>query len=163
GEGEFDVYFFYPLTPGFWWPDGRKAIGECVAWLPEPGTDLERGSFNEIDYTKPDQTPDAQGVHYTTVWPENPPVLKAGETLTYSGGEYAADNPDAPGLPGVLAWAAGEVIYDDLNPDMREGNIDLDGKTFNNYSARMISALEQRTVDLPAAQFPEALLPATGR
>lgn len=163
GEGEFDVYFFYPLTPGFWWPDGTKAVGECVAWLPDIGTDLERQSFNEIDYTRPDQTPQAQGVHYTTVWPENPPILKAGETLTYAGGEYAADNPDAPGLPGVLAWAAGEVIYDDLNPDMREGNIDLDGKTFNNYSARMISALEQRTVDLPAAQFPEALLPATGR
>lgn len=163
GDGEFDVYFYYPLLPDFWWPEGEKAVGDCVAFLPDSGSDKSRESFIEIDYSKPDQEPDAQGVAYTTVWPLDLPVLKVGETLTFSGGEYAADNSDAPGLPGVLAWAAGEVIYDDLNPDMREGETNPDGKTFENYTARMLSALEERRVPLAVAEFPEALQPAGGR
>lgn len=163
GGGAFDSYFYYPLSPDFWWPDAGKAVGDCVAWLPDSATDRNRLSFTEIDYNKPDQTPLAQGVHYTTVWPLTLPTLKVGETLTFAGGEYASDNPGNPGLPGVLAWSAGEVIYDDLNPDMREGTINPDGKSFNNYTARMISALEERTVNLSKAQFPAALLPATGR
>lgn len=48
-------------------------------------------------------------VSFTADWPANTPVLKAGETLTFSGGEYKADNPDASGLPGVIGWAAGRV------------------------------------------------------
>ncbi|WP_269526450.1 hypothetical protein [Coraliomargarita parva] len=163
GGGSFDAFFFYPLLPDFWWPDSTKSVGDFVAWLPNPTTDLGRDSFTEIDYTKPDQDPDAQGVNYSTVWPLDVAVLKVGETLTFSGGEYAADNADAPGLPGVLAWASGEVVYDDLNPDMREGAIDEDGKDFDTYTARMISALEERRVSLPVANFPEALRPATGR
>ncbi|MGB0257529.1 MAG: hypothetical protein ACPGES_02640, partial [Coraliomargarita sp.] len=46
---------------------------------------------------------------------------------------------------------------------MREGSSDRDGKTFENYTARLIPALEQRTVSLVAAKFPVDLLPATGR
>ncbi|MGJ8649123.1 MAG: hypothetical protein ACSHX4_02075 [Opitutaceae bacterium] len=163
--GSFSSYFFYPLSPDFWWPNNAKGPGECVAWLPDPD-DLEtisRSSFVEIDYTNPNQQPDAQDVSYTSVWPLDSPILKVGETLTFSGGEYAADNADALGLPGVLAWAAGEVVFDQLNPDMREGGIDEDGNNFDKYTARMFSALEERTVDLPVAQFPEVLLPATGR
>ncbi len=163
GDGEFAAFFYYPLSPDFWWPNGSKSVGDCVAWLPDPATDIARASFVEIDYSRPDQTPDAQGVAYTTVWPQETAVLKVGETLTFPGGEFAADNQDAPGLPGVLAWAAGEVIFDDLNPDMREGALDVDGNSFENYTARMISALDERTVDLPVAQFPAELLPATGR
>ncbi|HKK17051.1 MAG TPA: hypothetical protein VJ952_00100, partial [Opitutales bacterium] len=85
--------------------------------------------------------------------------------LTFAGGEYAADNSDAPGLPGVLAWAAGEVIFDELNPDMREGPepFNRDGKDFDNYTARMYSALEERRVSFNLVDFPAALLPAGGR
>lgn len=163
GNGLFSAYFYYPLNPGFYWPDDSKMIGDCVAWLPDANTDIGRVAF-DIIYTDPSQYPEAQGVDYSTVWPLDSPILKVGETLTFAGGEYAADNPGAAGLPGVLAWAAGEVIYDDLNPDMREGlNLDQDGQDFDRYTARMISALEERTVDLPVAQFPEALRPASGR
>lgn len=163
GGGLFDQFFYYPLSPDFYWPDGSKQVGDCVAWLPNNGTDLNRTEFTEINYDIPDQFPNAQGVLYTTAWPLDVPVLKVGETLTFAGGEYASENPDAPGLPGVLAWAAGEVVYDDLNPDMREGSTDQDGKDFENYTCRIISALEDRLVDLALVDFPEDLLPATGR
>lgn len=161
--GAFEQFFYYPLLPDFIWPDGSKSVGDQVAWLPDSDTDKTRTEFTEINYDLPDQTPDAQGVDYTTSWPLEVPVMKVGETLTFAGGEYAADNPGQPGLPGVLAWAAGEVVYDALNPDMREGSTDQDGKTFENYTARILPALEQRSVYLPAAMFPEDLLPATGR
>jgi hypothetical protein len=74
---------------------------------------------------------------YKSDWPKEAPVLKAGETLTFSGGEYRAGsippcwcwdnngNPklvQTPGLPGVLAFAVGEVVFDALNP---HGNTDL--------------------------------------
>ena len=163
GDGAFSTYFYYPLAPDFWWPDATKQVGDSVAWLPDPLTDRARPKFTEIDYTKPDQQPKAQPVAYTTTWPLTVPTLKVGETLTFAGGEYAQDNPGNPGLPGVLAWSAGEVVFDNLNPDMREGVLDQDGKDFDKYTARMISALEERTVNLPLAQFPSALLPATGR
>ncbi|PXA05115.1 hypothetical protein DDZ13_03905 [Coraliomargarita sinensis] len=163
GDGAFSAYFYYPLLVDFWWPDDSKSVGDFVAWLPNTDAARDLESF-DIDYTLPTETPEAQGVAYTTVWPTTVPVMKVGETLTFAGGEYAQDNPGEPGLPGVLAWAAGEVIYDDLNPDMREGDgIDQDGNDFDKYTARMISALEQRLVSLPVARFPEVLLPATGR
>ncbi|MBK1791224.1 hypothetical protein [Persicirhabdus sediminis] len=162
GEGEFTSYFYYPLSTDFWWPGGAKSVGECVAWLPNNATARNADQF-DIEYDKPDQVPAAQGVDYATVWPLDLPTIKVGETLTFAGGEYAADNPESPGLPGVLAWSAGEVIYDDLNPDMREGSTSTDGKDFDSYTARMISALEERRVSLPVALFPEELLPATGR
>jgi len=162
GDGAFAGFFYYPLAPDFWWPANAKQVGDAVAWLPNNVTARDRTTF-DIDYTRPDQTPQAQGVNYTTTWPLTVPTLKVGETLTFSGGEYASDNPGNPGLPGVLAWAAGEVVFDSLNPDMREGSLDQDGFSFNRYTARMVSALEERSVSLPVAQFPTALLPATGR
>jgi len=166
GDGAFSGFFYYPLGPDFWWPGATKNVGDCVAWLPDRSIDVEPTAFLGVDYTRPDQIPSAQEVAYRTVWPVTLPTLKVGETLTFAGGEYAADNPGSPGLPGVLAWSAGEVVFDNLNPDMREGvgtEANPDGKSFENYTARMISALEQRTVPLVKAQFPTALLPATGR
>lgn len=164
GDGAFSHYFYYPLAPDFWWPDNAKAIGTPVAWLPVANnlTVRDRHAY-DIDYTRSDQIPLAQAVNYTTTWPLTVPTIKVGETLTFSGGEYAQDNPGNPGLPGVLAWAAGEVVFDSLNPDMREGTYNPDGFNFNRYTARMVSAMEERSVALPVAQFPTALLPATGR
>ena len=162
GGGEFTGYFYYPLSPDFWWPNNEKEVGTPVAWLPTATSEISKQAF-DIDYTRVDQTPLAKGVVYTTTWPLTVPTIKVGETLTFSGGEYASDNPGNPGLPGVLAWASGEVVYDSLNPDMREGTDNPDGHTFDRYTARMISALEQRSVSLPLSKFPTTLLPATGR
>lgn len=178
GGGEFFSYFYYPLLPDFYWPDfgagnaDNRYVGDCVAWLPTTTTARYAEEF-AIAYGSPGSTPLAQAVNYTTAWPTDAAVMKVGETLTFSGGEYAADNAGADGLPGLLAWAAGEVVYDDLNPDMREGGTidpeggpfgdDQDGNSFDNYTARIYPALEERVVPLPVAQFPTELLPATGR
>jgi hypothetical protein len=110
-------------------------------------------------------------VRYTSTWPQNLPILKVGETLTFPGGEYALDNPNTtvitdqgqvqtqptPGLPGVVAWAAGQVIFDSLNPIMD------DQKIFDTSTVVLYQALEERRVSLPLASFPDILLPANGR
>ena len=144
--------------------------GDCVALLPNsPG--FAGTSFSDVDYTRHDQTPAAQGITYTTVWPLVVPSLKVGETLTYPGGEYALDNPtttvlddlggcvDEPtaGLPGVVGFAAGQVVFDTMNPTM---NNQL---AFTNNSAWIFPALEQRTVPLSVSDFPTELLPANNR
>lgn len=98
-------------------------------------------------------------VQYTASWPESVPVLKAGETLTFAGGEFKADYPGADGLPGVIGWAAGEVIFDSLNPRMDTT------EAFAHYTSRLISPLEERTVQLTAsdaAALVELIQPATG-
>ncbi len=170
GNSFFDVYFYYPLLPDFWWPaTGNKKPGDFVAFLPNtPG--FAAPAF-AINYTRNDQTPAAQGVRYTTVWPLDVPILKVGETLTFAGGEYQKDFPTTasfddqgnlvqaatPGLPGVVGFAAGQVVFDMMNPTMN------DQLAFNNYTARIFPALEERVVSLPVAQFPVQLLPANGR
>ena len=170
GESFFTVYYYYPLLPDFWWPAyGNKNPGDGVSFLPKTPGDANPAFA--IDYTRNDQTPAAQGIKYTTVWPDNVPILKVGETLTFSGGEYQLDNPTTtefddqgnlvdtatPGLPGVVGFAAGQVVFDTMNPTMN------DQLAFNNYTARIFPALEERTVPLSVADFPTVLLPANGR
>jgi hypothetical protein len=108
----------------------------------------------------------AQPVQYRARWPENPPILKAGETLTYAGGEYRADNPTYPGLPGVIGWGVGEVIFDSMNPTKRSV---VDGglpSAFGRYTARLIAPLEPRRVSMgsqeEAQQIAEIIQPASG-
>ncbi len=170
GNSYFDVYYYYPLLPDFWWPAaGNKNPGDAVAFLPTtPGYAAPAFAIN---YTRNDQTPNAQGIHYTTLWPLDVPILKVGETLTFAGGEYQLDNPSTasfddqgnlvqtptPGLPGVVGFAAGQVVFDMMNPTMD------DQLAFDHYTARIFPALEERLVSLPVAQFPTPLLPANGR
>ena len=170
GDGYFYMYFYYPLLPDFWWPaQDHKNPGDFVAWLPDtPGF---TNAFFAIDYNQPNQTPPAQRITYTTTWPQNLPILKVGETLTFSGGEYRADNPvtyvatdtgdvvaaETPGLPGAVGWAAGEVVFDSLNPTMDDQAI------YDHYTARLFQALEERAVNLPSSSFPAQLLPANRR
>jgi hypothetical protein len=99
------------------------------------------------------------------------PVLKAGETLTYSGGEYRQDHPNltvvdqnnqlqtvpTPGLPGVLGFAVGEVVFDALNPQGRTALLT------NSWTVRMGQVLDVRTEVLSIGSFPSQLLPASGR
>jgi len=170
GDSFFTVYFYYPLSPDFWWPAGdNKQPGDSVAFL--PATPGYAGVAFNIDYTRNDQTPTAQGIKYTTVWPLDVPILKVGETLTFPGGEYQLDHPTTtalddqgnlvdeatPGLPGVVGFAAGQIVYDTMNPTMN------DQINFDTYTARIFPALEQRTVPLSVADFPAALLPVNGR
>ncbi|MBW8864294.1 MAG: hypothetical protein JF609_05100, partial [Verrucomicrobia bacterium] len=171
GNSFFFGYFFYPLLPDFWWPaSDNKQPGDFVAFLPTVPR-YAGSSFAGIDYTRNDQTPAAQGIKYTTVWPADVPILKVGETLTFPGGEYKLDHPtttvltdtgdfadeETPGLPGVVGFAAGQVVFDTMNPVMN------DQVNFDSYTARIFPALEERTVSLPVNQFPSALLPANKR
>ncbi|MBT4817356.1 MAG: hypothetical protein HON70_16755, partial [Lentisphaerae bacterium] len=107
-------------------------------------------------------------VTYTSVWPDDIATLKVGETLTYSGGEFRADHPvsrnsfgdefTTPGLPGVLAWAAGEIIFDSENAP-------LDSSVMgSNYTARLFPALSTRQVPLSTEDYELSadLLPASG-
>ena len=167
--GSFEMFFFYPLAPDFWWPDNALEPGSHVAWLHQtPGYANDRF---DIDYRQVDAEPEAQAVTYKTVWPDNLPVLKVGETLTFQGGEYREDNPqtpvlnddgdlvfeETPGLPGIVGFAAGEIVYDDLNPNLDPSRLTTD------YTARVYQALEERRVDLPFSSIPDDLQPANGR
>jgi hypothetical protein len=129
------AYFYYPLDPSFWHP--QKQPGETI-------------SFSMTDGISPQQ------VRYDASWPENVPILKVGETLTFAGGEYRADHPEAPGLPGVLGWATGQVVFDSLNPVM---NPDL---FFSLYQVRLVQVLEEISVKFDINHMPESLKPASG-
>ncbi len=128
------MQFYYPLQPGFWTP--KNQVGDCFPYVQS-------------------STPVWVTNHVT--WPLNVPALKAGESLTFSGGEINSDNPHAPGLPGVIGWAAGRVVYDDANP-----NLD-NTRTLNNYLARLAAPLTTLQVALPLNQVPTSLLPAAGK
>jgi hypothetical protein len=165
GNSHLFSYFWYPLQADQWYQetrygntndlalyapgDGTGNVGSSVPWLPV--ADVASGDNfpdNMVGRAK------AVEVRYNTKWPDETPIIKAGETLTFSGGEYRADNTTSPGLPGVLAWSAGQVIYDDLNKTMDSTNV------FNRYLVRLAPVLLERTVDLPLEKYPEALKPA---
>jgi len=99
-------------------------------------------------------------------------VLKVSETLTFPGGEYHLDHPTIPvtdfdtgevvikptqGLPGVVGWAAGQIVFDTLNPVLNNQQI------FDKQTAFLYQGLEERTVNLAPADFPSLLLPANKR
>lgn len=184
----FNTSFYYPLAPDFWWPsalstppvkvnkngakytaafdDSRTAkvpgVGDSVAFLPRSVRDAADASH--LGSHLPVR------VIYKSEWPENPAVLKAGETLTFSGGEYRTDHPtktivtngvaktvQTPGLPQVLAFASAEVVFDSLNPDAIPGNLK------SHWTARVVQALDKRAAGLAVGSFPSELQPASGR
>ncbi|MEM7394451.1 MAG: hypothetical protein AAF492_19115, partial [Verrucomicrobiota bacterium] len=134
-------YFYYPMRSDFWFrytangttptvsPWGRGlAEGTILRFLPKNlRNEFAPEHLKDTDYP--------QEVVFDVVWPDNLPILKVGETLTFAGGEYHADHPQSPGLPGVVGWKAGRVIYDSLNTTMSTN------KTFTDYAARLISPL----------------------
>ncbi len=157
GGSYLSARYFYRLAPDFWYPSeldkdpATVQLGDCVSFLPafHLGKDYA-GVFDTDAHVRARPVP----VRFDTVWPDNPPILKVGETLTYQGGEHTADNPEAPGLPAVIAWAAGEVVFDSMNPAMAStGPI----SHFNSFMARIISPLEERLVPLATADLPASL------
>ncbi|KPA18005.1 hypothetical protein MHK_001777, partial [Candidatus Magnetomorum sp. HK-1] len=155
-----ESYFWYYLDPSFWYKKGNfTALGDGtgitkVSWLPEP-VPIQASENFPSSMTGKDK---AVAVKYYVVWPDNLPILKAGETLTFPGGEYRVDNPTYPGLPGVLGWASGQVIYDSLNPSMDTNELTIT----TNYLVRFVPFLEERTVPF-VNQYPDMLKPAGGR
>ncbi|WOO40081.1 LamG-like jellyroll fold domain-containing protein [Rubellicoccus peritrichatus] len=153
GDGFFFYRYWYPMRDDFWYeigtPDGDNDIdsGTPLAFLP----DAINGNFEFLDITATQSTP----IDYHTYWRSNYPIVKRGETVTYTGGEYVDENAGAEGLPGVVAWAAGQVVYDNANPAMLYDQASLD-----HYSARFIRPLDRYEADLPLADLPDSLTPA---
>ncbi|MCW1883829.1 hypothetical protein OKA04_03760 [Luteolibacter flavescens] len=184
----FNVSFYYPLAPDFWWPptvqvppvkvdkngatytaayDASRnpkvpGVGDSVAFLPSAvKTSAVASNLQQHLPTR---------VIYKSEWPDNPAVLKAGETLTFSGGEYRADNPtrvvvnngvsttvQTPGLPQLTAFASAEVVFDSLNPDA------IPAQLKSRWTARVVQALDKRFAPLAVGSFPSELQPASGR
>ncbi len=148
GDGRFFYEYWYPMRNDFWFDsDGDRLsdlnVGTPVAWLPDNNAFLDG------------EDPDPVDVRYSTYWRSGYPVLKRGETLTYAGGEYKAENASAEGLPAVLAFASAQIIYDSRTPSM----------TFNagnagTYSARITRPLDRLTVDMAAEELPTSLTPS---
>lgn len=178
-KAKFRVYYNYPLQPDFWWPPsgiagtnpaiGPKQTGDSIPFL----ANHKATGKTTFDKHKPtpievDNNRLPQAIRYRAEWPVNVPVLKVGETLTFAGGEYKTDNPttlvpdgqggvleqETPSLPGVLAWAAGEVVYDHLNPDMDYQD------AFDVWTARLYQALEERSIPLSRDDLPATFQPA---
>lgn len=184
----FTYSIYYPMAPDFWWPEGepgrvvynpdteeRRAAfpntGDSVSFLPPNIAQLRSLDLNASVAGTVETNAQPIKVLYRSEWPAVAPVLKAGETLTFSGGEYRQDNPtslvaddngnlttvETPGLPGVLAFAAGEVVFDTLNP--RDDTILLK----DSWTVRLGQVLDGRSAVLPIGDFPTQLLPASGR
>lgn len=187
-NGWFTYSIHYPMAPDFWWPPNesgrirydaasevkRAAIpntGDSVAFMPPDLGPLRGLSPGATVAPAIEQGASPVKILYKSDWPAVAPLLKAGETLTFSGGEYRQDHPtmqvaggdgklqtiQTPGLPGVLAFAVGEVVFDTLNP---HGDKSL---LATSWTVRMAQVLETRTQVLPLGDFPTALLPASGR
>lgn len=182
----FNVSFYYPLAPDFYWPGDKPGVLEAqvqgnavvrVAQVAQTGDPI---SFLPTNLTPLLNTPpgdpvlptasafvDAQPVKvlYKSEWPKNLPKLKGGETLTFAGGEYRADTPfrtvdgelvETEGLPGIVAFASAEVVFDSQNPT---GSLIGWRDT---WSARVTQVLDRRGVPLSLAEFPAVLQPASG-
>ncbi|NOY80786.1 MAG: hypothetical protein GXP31_07250 [Kiritimatiellaeota bacterium] len=139
-----DAKFYYPLDPSFWYDkdddgDGQvQRAGDPVAW--KCVFNAGNGTAEQVD------------VRYTLSWPDNAPVLKVGETAMFSGGEYATDQSNSDlGLPDVLKWACGRIVYDSLNPTMDPNLV------FTRYLMRLIRPLDPVKVELAQGDIPKEI------
>ncbi len=184
----FTFSIYYPMAPDFWWPPnesgrvsynedtGQKLAafpntGDSVSFMPANINLLRALTGGSPVTTAVETNAQPNLILYKSDWPQVAPILKAGETLTYSGGEYRQDHPtmpvlddngkvqtvQTPGLPGVLAFAVGEVVFDALNP---RGQTSL---LTDSWTVRMGQVLEMRSAALSIGDFPTPLLPASGR
>lgn len=131
--------FYYPLRSDFWHHSAEIDSPMALGTVTEGGYNLK----------------------YNCVWPEDSAVLKAGETLTFAGGEYASDHaqatPRPKGLPQAVAWQSAKMVFDEANAAMASN------QHANQYLARVFPALEAREVPLALTSVPTDLQPASGQ
>ena len=172
----FSASFYYPLLPDFYWPNDAFSY---VQRRDERGVPFRKWVYPSIGDSVPflPSNPKVQStssnaptkIVYKSEWPENPPVLKAGETLTFSGGEYRADNPttilvengeattvETPGLPQVVAFASAEIVFDSTKSTAPNNSWEDD------WTGRIVNALDVRTTPLSTLNLPDELQPAAG-
>lgn len=92
------VHYYYPMQPGFYQDNDYNDVndyqtGQCTPWLARL-PESEGGAASQYDPIP---------VEYAISWPENPPLLIAGETLM----------TPKRGLPNIYNQAAVEIVYDD--------------------------------------------------
>ena len=165
----FSVKAFYPLQPDFWWPEDLTGATLLDGIVVPPQISAS------VAFLPPNLSTDKlmpKRILYKSDWPRVAATLKAGETITYSGGENRADNPTSivpkaddsgvetiqtPGLPAVVAFAVGEVVFDALNPKNETAKLTTD------WTVRITQALASLSVNLPAQDYPDLLQPANGK
>ncbi|HRI25180.1 MAG TPA: hypothetical protein PLZ45_10920, partial [Ferruginibacter sp.] len=106
--------WFYPLQPGFYYPDTNKHVGDCVAWLDRrPG-----GTVNvPVD------------VNYDITW-GHPPILQVGETLLN----------EKRGLPNIRSLASVQIAYDELQAQ-GAGNLLSLARLYDPLSTRTLKSV----------------------
>jgi len=93
-QSEIVMHWHYPLQSGFYYPPGFIKIDRSPVGVGDPIPFLNGGT---------DHTTAPKNVSYVVSWAGKASVLKIGETLTEA----------KSGLPGIVNWAAGEVIFDE--------------------------------------------------
>lgn len=162
GDARLYTYQWYPMREDFWWPDNQKVCYNMETPTLTQGReyeieldgancyDVSIGSLLPLGEAIPGGTPFREiELTYNTQWPEDLPTLKAGETLTFSGGENNRDDSTQPGLSGVVAFKTGELIFDSSNPTY---GIRLSESTNSSptFAAQLAQVLEKREVSLLA-------------
>ena len=120
---EIVMHWYYLLQKGFFYPpDPTRNEGDVVPFMTyaRAETDTNRGK-KPLDVT------------YTVGWPSDAPVLAVGETLTEA--KY--------GLPDLVNWAAGQVIFDE---NVYKGGGPL-AKLFDPFTERSVD-LEELPPDI---------------
>ncbi|MCP5522126.1 MAG: hypothetical protein H7A46_11340 [Verrucomicrobiales bacterium] len=158
GDGRFFYRNWYPLNDSFWFDfdgDGTNEDpnGTPIAWLPEGATSsaadflvAENGNDSPVPVT----------AYYSSFWRDTYPILKRGETVTYAGGENKAENPLEEGLPGIVGWASGEVVFDSRTPSMALSLVGADdAEDAGNYTARITRPLDRHEAEFEQSVFNE--------
>ncbi|MGJ8639305.1 MAG: LamG-like jellyroll fold domain-containing protein [Opitutaceae bacterium] len=161
GDGQYFYRYWYPFRSDFWYEDVATgvdgdndiSVGTPMTWLPVDGkTFFEDGNSSTDGDTEPAQP---VIVVWNTFWRDGYPVIKRGESLAYTGGEYFAENTGAEGLPALVAMAAAQIIYDSANATMSYSESNLE-----QYSARIVRGLDSYSIGFDAGDLPEELTPA---
>lgn len=161
GDARLFTYQWYPMREDFWWPENQKICYNIETPTQTQAREYEfardgedcygvsTGSLLPLGEAIPGGTPFREiELTYNTQWPEDLPTLKAGETLTFSGGENSRDDATEPGLNGVVAFKTGELIFDSSNPTY---GIRLPASTSSSvFAAQLAQVLEKREVSLLA-------------
>lgn len=168
GDGKFTAQYWYPMQDAFWHPLAKagdilpltsnshkpdlKTYGKEVAKA--DGTKEKSEYFisdgNAANYSKFTDTPT---ITYSSYWKANIPEIRIGETLTFAGGEEKKDNSKANGLPGAIAWASAEVVYDGQN---KTANV-THWADKNKSALRVKPAVREISIPYTEADFPDDL------
>ncbi|MFP4492353.1 MAG: hypothetical protein ACLFRP_00495 [Puniceicoccaceae bacterium] len=157
GELSYDGFYFYPMAADFAYPDlgapdsETFPTGAYVPWLPDdpsaPLPDSRQTPFFLRYQFNNDLSWLPVAVLQKTDWPDDVPGILVGDTLTRP----------KNGLPGVLNWLAGTVVYDGLNPRGLEFASAEDAQARS--SLRIYDALSPVKVTLdPANRLPQSVL-----